>query len=66
MMIKVQMAIMSHLSDCQEMLTLSANNEYVTNKLNFVKKLVMSYPDTAVEVEESALNELWNETMNKE
>lgn len=61
--ISVQMAIMSHLSDCQEMLSLADNREYVIKKMNFVKKLVLTYPDTSIEVSENELNELWEQTM---
>lgn len=61
--IPVQIAIMSHLSDCQEMLSLADNLEYVIKKMNFVKQLVLTYPDTSIEVSENELNELWNKTM---
>lgn len=61
--ISVQMAIMSHLSDCQDMLTLIDNREYAIKKMNFVKQLVLTYPDTLIEVSENELNELWKETM---
>lgn len=61
--ISVQMAIMSHLSDCQEMLSLVDNREYVIKKMNFVKQLVLTYPDTSIEVSENELNELWEQTM---
>lgn len=61
--ISVQMAIMSHLSDCQEMLSLADNREYVIKKMNFVKQLVLTYPDTSIEVSENELNELWKKTM---
>lgn len=61
--IPVQMAIMSHLSDCQEMLSLADNREYVINKINFAKQLVLTYPDTSIEVSENELNELWKRTM---
>ena len=61
--ISVQMAIMSHLSDCQEMLSLADNREYVIKKMNFVKQLVLTYHDTSIEVSENELNELWKETM---
>ena len=59
MKIKVQMAIMSHLSDCQEMLSLANNRNYVIKKINFIKQLVLTYSDTSVEVEEEELNEIW-------
>ena len=61
--ISVQMAIMSHLSDCQEMLSLADNREYVINKINFAKQLVLTYPDTSIEVSENELNELWKRMM---
>jgi hypothetical protein len=61
--ISVQMAIMSHLSDCQEMLSLADNREYVINKINFAKQLVLTYSDTSIEVSEKELNELWKKTM---
>lgn len=61
--ISVQMAIMSHLSDCQEMLSLSDNRKYVSDKINFVKQLVLTYPDTSIEVSENELNEIWKQTM---
>ena len=61
--ISAQMAIMSHLSDCQEMLSLADNREYVIKKMNFVKQLVLTYPDTSIEVSEKELNEIWNKTM---
>ena len=61
--IPVQMAIMSHLSDAQEMLSLADNREYVINKINFAKQLVLTYHDTSIEVSENELNELWKKTM---
>ena len=59
----VKKAILSHLSDCQEMLSLADNREYVIKKMNFVKQLVLTYPDTSIEVSEKELNEIWNKTM---
>lgn len=61
--ISVQMAIMSHLSDCQEMLSLASNRDYAIKKMNFVKQLVLTYPDTSIEVSENELNEIWHKTM---
>lgn len=61
--ISVQMTIMSHLSDCQEMLSLADNREYVIKKMNFVKQLLLTYPDTSIEVSEEELNNIWKETM---
>lgn len=61
--ISVQMAIMSHLSDCQEMLSLASNRDYAIKKMNFVKQLVLTYPDTSIEISENELNEIWDKTI---
>lgn len=64
--ISVQMAIMSHLSDAQELLNTYRGNyprKSVDKYINFVKQLVLTYPDTSIEVSENELNELWKKTM---
>ena len=63
--ISVQMAIMSHLSDAQELLSFNSQGSRAqsNNKINFAKKLVLTYPDTSIEVSENELNELWKRTM---
>lgn len=61
--ISVQMAIMSHLSDAQELLEIGVLKQEIQNKINFAKQLVLTYPDTSIEVSEKELNELWNKTM---
>lgn len=61
--ISVQMAIMSHLSDAQD---ISSAYEYSTlahDHINFAKQLVLTYPDTSIEVSENELNELWKKTI---
>nr|DAL31671.1 MAG TPA_asm: hypothetical protein [Caudoviricetes sp.] len=61
--ISVQMAIMSHLSDAQD---ISSAYEYSTSAhdhINFAKQLVLTYPDTSIEVSENELNELWKKTI---
>lgn len=62
--ISVQMAIMSHLSDAQTCIELSMCG-YGGSLLhiNFAKQLVLTYPDTSVEVSEKELNELWKQTI---
>lgn len=60
--ISVQMAIMSHLSDAQELTAVAISRECkeaAILRMNFVKQLVLTYPDTSVEVEEEELNEIW-------
>lgn len=60
--ISVQMAIMSHLSDAQEMESVGMA-EFGRDHINFAKQLVLTYPDTSVEVSEKELNELWKQTI---
>ena len=61
--ISVQMAIMSHLSDAQELLEIGVLKQEIQNKINFAKQLVLTYPDTTIEVSENELNEIWKRTM---
>lgn len=61
--ISVQMAIMSHLSDVQEIIALGGCRIGESDKLSFVKQLVLTYSDTSVEVSENELNELWRKTI---
>ena len=61
--ISVQMAIMSHLSDAQELLEIGVLKQEIQNKINFAKQLVLTYPDTTIEVSEKELNEIWNKTI---
>ena len=60
--ISVQMAIISHLSDVQEMNSVGMG-EYGYKHINFAKQLVLTYPDTSIEVPEKELNELWKKTI---
>lgn len=60
--ISVQIAIMSHLSDAQEVMGIMNRDQgeaRANDHINFAKKLVLTYPDTSVEVSEEELNELW-------
>lgn len=63
MKIKVQIAIMSHLSDVQELIHLNMHGRCkrwnAREHINFVKQLILTYPDISVEVEEEELNEIW-------
>lgn len=64
MKIAVQMAIMSHLSDAQEFINIGALcRTEANNQINFVKRLILTYPDTSVEVEEEELNEIWRKVI---
>lgn len=63
--ISVQMAIMSHLSDAQEFMGISNGilHREANQHINFAKQLVLTYPDTSIEVSENELNELWHKTI---
>lgn len=64
--ISVQMAIMSHLSDAQEIMGILNRDQgerRANEHINFAKQLVLTYPDTSIEVSENELNEIWNKTM---
>lgn len=55
---------MSHLSDAQELIQMGAEGRLrANNHINFAKQLVLTYPDTSIEVSENELNELWKKTM---
>jgi hypothetical protein len=59
MEIKVGMAVMSHLSDIQEM----AVGDGVNDRINFVKKLVMKYPDMNQTVSTTDLDTIYDEML---
>lgn len=61
--ISVQMVIMSHLSYAQEMESVGMG-DFGRRHINFAKQLVLTYPDTSVEVSEKELNELWKKTIS--
>lgn len=61
--ISVQMAIMSHLSDAQELISCRGLSLQSHDHINFAKQLVLTYPDTSIEVSENELNELWKKTI---
>lgn len=59
MKIEVRMAIMSRLSDVQELLPYRGSYDEIMKRLNFVKLLLLTYPDTSCKVDNGTLNELW-------
>ena len=62
--IRVAIAIQSHLSDaCLEM---SEFPQMSRDRIQFVKRLVMMYPDTKTEVSIDHLNELFNKYVLKQ
>ena len=63
MTINVQMAIMSHLSDAQAIIT--ANPTMAKTHINFAKRLIMKYDNTDVYVEEEELDTIWEEEYDR-
>lgn len=63
--ISVQMAIMSHLSDAQEMIGISLPQirEKANKEINFAKHLLLKYPDTSVELSNEELDREWHEVI---
>lgn len=57
--IKVGMAVMSHLSDIQEM----GVGGDVSDRINFVKKLIMKYPDMSQTVSTTDLDAIYDEML---
>jgi 3-phosphoglycerate kinase len=52
---KVRMIIFSHLSDVQEPLCQNTND-----KINFVKALLMEFPNTDVEISNEEADNIWD------
>ena len=59
MEIKVRIAILSHLSDAQELINMGFKDK-AYNQITFAKRLVINYPDTEKYVSEKELNDLWS------
>lgn len=60
------MAIMSHLSDAQEFLSIGIGREGkedARKRINFAKHLLLKYPDTSVELSNEELNKEWHEVI---
>lgn len=60
MKIKVSMAIMSHLSDAQELMMIGGIAQ-ANEHINFAKRLVLKYANTDEEVSTEELDKLWQE-----
>jgi hypothetical protein len=59
--VKVQMVIMSHLSDIQADVTNSSNN----TRINFIKFLISNYPNVLDEIEVDKVFEFFLKKYNK-
>lgn len=60
MEIKIRIAILSHLSDAQELMDMGFKDK-AYDHITFAKKLVIEYPNTDKYVSEEELNNLWSE-----
>ena len=60
MKIKVSMAIMSHLSDAQDLIMMGGISQ-ANEHINFAKRLVLKYDNTDEEVSTEELDKLWQE-----
>lgn len=61
MNIEVRMAIMSHLSDAQELLSMGMSEE-ANKRINFVKRLLIKFKDNInQEVSEDELDKIYGE-----
>ena len=59
MKIEIRMAIMSHLSDAEEIIRLSPTN--AKTHIEFAKALLVKYDDISVKETEEELNKIWHE-----
>lgn len=59
MEIKIRIAILSHLSDAQELIRMGFKDK-AYDRITFAKKLVIEYPNTNMSVSEEELNNLWS------
>lgn len=60
MKISVIMAVFSHLSDIQEMVT----DEKVSERINFVKKLIRKYPNLDTKINTSELDRIYDSMLS--
>ena len=62
MKIGKQMAIMSHLSDCQEMIWIEGQEERTRMRINFVKMVLCDGKPLDHEYTTDELDEIWKKT----
>lgn len=59
--ITVEMALASHLSDIQELLSIPGSAERINHEVNFIKAVLFAYPDTTQTIDTKTLNKIWHE-----
>tara|TARA_B100001250_G_scaffold409003_1_gene432446 strand:+ start:1854 stop:2063 length:210 start_codon:yes stop_codon:yes gene_type:complete len=62
MKIRKQMAIMSHLSDCQEMIQFEGQEERTRMRINFVKMILTDGNQLDHEYTTDELDKIWEKT----
>jgi len=62
MTVTKQMAIMSHLSDCQEMIQFEGQEERTRMRINFVKMILCDEKPLDQEYTTKELDKIWEET----
>jgi len=60
-MIKVRIAIQSHLSDA--LIEVIQNPYMAQRRIDFVKQLIAKYPDQSVEVDDEELDAMWSKDL---
>lgn len=58
MNVQINTAALSHLSDAQELIQLGFG-ENARREINFVKELLLKYPDTEVEIPQEEVDEIY-------
>ena len=59
MKVKLSLVIQNHLSDAAVLMMNDPGT--ASDRIRFVKNLIVKYPDTSVKVDESELDEMWSE-----
>lgn len=60
MEIKIRIAILSHLSDAQELMGMGFKDK-AYDHITFAKRLVIDYPNTDKYISEEKLNKMWSD-----
>jgi hypothetical protein len=55
-MTKVSLVILSHLNDLEH----DTDNKIKAHRLDFIRRLVINYPNTTTRLSDDELEELWN------
>lgn len=64
MKVEARIAAMSHLSDAEDMMLLGVNPRETRRHIEFVKKLILQYPDLSQQVDNGELDNIWQSLEN--